>query len=60
LVSLKIYDLLGQEVTTLLNEEMPAGSYKISFNASSLASGLYIYHLRAGNFTGSKMFHFIK
>ena len=49
-VSLKIYDILGKEIATLVNEEKPAGNYKIEFNASSLSSGVYFYTLRAGSF----------
>jgi hypothetical protein len=48
--SLKIYDVLGNEVATLVNEEKPAGNYKVSFNASSLSSGTYFYRIRAGSF----------
>lgn|GEM_PF-4129312 len=47
-VSLKLYDMLGREVFTLLNEEMPAGNHNIELNASSLSSGTYIYKLTAG------------
>ena len=53
-VTLKIYDILGREVLTLVNEEKPAGRYEVNFNASSLASGVYFYQLRAGNFIQSK------
>jgi photosystem II stability/assembly factor-like uncharacterized protein len=47
-VELKIYDVLGNEVTTLVNENKPAGSYEVEWNASNLPSGVYIYQLRAG------------
>jgi hypothetical protein len=50
LVTLKIYDILGAEVTTLVNEEKVAGRYEINFNASKLASGVYIYKLAAHDF----------
>jgi hypothetical protein len=46
-VVLKIYDILGSEVATLVNEEMDAGWYERSFNAVSLSSGVYIYRLEA-------------
>ena len=49
-VTLKIYDVLGREVTTLVNKEMKAGSYKVDFNSRGLASGIYFYRLSA---TGS-------
>jgi len=50
-VSLKVYDLLGSEVATLVNEELLAGEHEVSFEASSLASGVYIYTLRVGKHT---------
>ena len=50
-VNLKIFDPLGNEVTTLVNEEQPVGKYSINFNATNnLVSGVYFYQLRAGNF----------
>jgi hypothetical protein len=51
---LKVYDILGNEVATLVNEELPAGRYGIDFDASELTSGIYFYHLRAGGFTEVK------
>jgi hypothetical protein len=54
LVTIKVYDQLGKEVTTLLNEEKSVGSYQIEFNASSLASGVYYYRINAGNFVDTK------
>ena len=53
-VTLKVYDLLGKEVATLLNEEKPAGNYEIDFNASSLSSGVYLYKIQAGSYVESK------
>ena len=53
-VNLKIYDILGNEVAALLNEEKPAGIYEVEFNASGLASGIYFYKLQAGNFVETK------
>lgn len=53
-VSLKIYNTLAQEVSTLVNEEKQAGTYEINFDASHLASGVYIYKLEAGGFTAIK------
>ena len=46
-VSLKVYDVLGNEVSTLVNEEKPAGSYEVEFNAEGLSSGIYFYKLQA-------------
>jgi photosystem II stability/assembly factor-like uncharacterized protein len=48
IVSLKVFDMLGREVATLVNEERPADFYTVSFNASGLASGVYLYRLTAG------------
>jgi ligand-binding sensor domain-containing protein len=53
-VILKVYDVLGNEVVTLVNEEKPAGSYEVNFNASRLASGIYFYKLQAGSFIETK------
>jgi len=48
-VSLKVYNVLGQVVATLVNQEQNTGSYKVDFNASKLASGVYMYSIQAGN-----------
>jgi len=53
-VTLKIFNALGEEVGTLVNEEKPAGTYEISWNAASLPSGVYFYQLQAGSFTETK------
>ncbi len=53
-VSLKVYDILGNEVATLVNEQKEAGYYEIDFNASSMASGVYIYRLVSGKFVSTK------
>ena len=53
-VTLKVYDVLGSEVATLVNEEKPAGSYEIDFNAAKLSSGIYFYILQAGSYTQTK------
>ncbi len=59
-VSLKVYDILGREVVTLVNEEKPAGKYEVNFNASHLASGVYFYQLKAGDFVQSKKMILVK
>jgi poly(3-hydroxybutyrate) depolymerase len=59
-VSLKVYDLLGREVATLVNEEKPAGSYEVSFDASQLSSGVYIYRLTAGSFSATNKMTLLK
>ena len=48
-VELKVYDILGREVTTVVNEELDVGFYEINFNASNLGSGVYFYQLKAGD-----------
>ncbi|WP_337873482.1 choice-of-anchor X domain-containing protein, partial [Ignavibacterium sp.] len=53
-VSLKVYDVLGKEVVTLVNQIQPAGNYEVSFNASSLTSGIYFYKLQAASFSQTK------
>ncbi|RKZ00274.1 MAG: hypothetical protein DRQ13_00765 [Ignavibacteriae bacterium] len=54
LVTLTIYDVLGNEMTTLVNSEKPSGNHKIGFNTVSLPSGVYFYQLRAGSFVETK------
>ena len=53
-VTLKVYDILGKEVATLVNEEESAGNYKVTFNGSNLSSGVYFYQLRSGSLTDTK------
>jgi len=53
-VSLKVYDVLGKEVATLVDAQQTQGVYEVAFDASNLASGMYIYTIKAGNFTSSK------
>ncbi len=60
LVNLKVYDVLGKEVATLVNEEKPMGTYQINFDASSLASGIYFYKIQAGNFVQTKKMILLK
>ena len=59
-VILKVYDILGREVVTLVNEEKPAGRYEVNFNASNLASGVYFYQIKAGEFIMSKKMILLK
>ena len=59
-VSLKIYDILGKEVATLVNSRKAIGNYKVNFNASNLTSGVYFYRIQAGNFTETKKFILLK
>jgi hypothetical protein len=53
-VTIKVYDVLGNEIETLVNEEKPAGSYEIEFNGTGLPSGTYFYQLQAGSFVETK------
>ena len=53
-VTLIVYDVLGNEVATLVNEEKPVGYYELEFNTSSFASGIYFYSLQTGNFVETK------
>ncbi len=60
LMTLKIYDLLGREVATMVNEEKQPGSYEVKFDGSNLASGTYFYRLQAGSFVQVKKMMLIK
>jgi predicted outer membrane repeat protein/parallel beta-helix repeat protein len=59
-VTLKVYDMLGREVGTLVNETLQSGIYTVEFNASQLASGVYIYKLRAGDYVSVKKLMLLK
>jgi predicted extracellular nuclease len=59
-VSLKVYNVLGKEVATLVNGYQTAGNYKVEFNARGLASGLYFYRLTAGDFVSVKKMMLLK
>ncbi len=60
LIQLKVYDLLGREVATLVNGTKSPGNYEVNFNASSLASGIYFYRLQAGKFVQTKKMILLK
>lgn len=60
IVTLKVYNVLGQEVATLINRELAAGSYKVDFNASQLSSGVYFYTIKTGSFTATKKMMLLK
>jgi hypothetical protein len=57
---LKIYDVLGKEIQTLVNTTQMPGQYAVSFTAQDLASGVYFYRLAAGPFTETKKFVLMK
>lgn len=59
-VQLRVYDILGTEVATLVNEDKPAGSYEVNFNASEFSSGVYFYKLQTGEFSSTKKMILIK
>lgn len=59
-VTLKIYDILGSEVQTLIDEVMPSGNYSVNFNAGDLSSGTYFYIIQAGNFIQSRKMLLVK
>jgi hypothetical protein len=53
-VVIKVFDILGKEIETLMNEEKPAGTYEVKWNGSNLPSGVYFYQLKAGTFVETK------
>ena len=59
-VELSIYNTLGQKVATLVSKKQPAGSYQVKWNASGLSSGVYLYHLQAGEHVQTKKMIFMK
>ena len=59
-VTIKVYDVLGKEVATIVNGNKPVGNYSVEFDASKLVSGIYFYRLQAGNFTETKKLILIK
>ncbi|MCH6575166.1 MAG: T9SS type A sorting domain-containing protein [Bacteroidetes bacterium] len=59
-ISLNVYDVLGNEISVLVNEEKPSGTYEVEFDASQLPSGVYMYRLTAGNFSSSKKLILLK
>jgi len=59
-VTLKIYDILGREIKTLVNEIKQAGNYTVDFNASEFSSGVYFYRIESGTFSEIKRMVLIK
>jgi len=53
-VTIRVYDVLGREIATLINEEKPAGNYEVEFNAVNLPSGIYFYRIQAGSYINTK------
>jgi hypothetical protein len=60
MVTIKVYDAMGREIKTLVNVYKSAGSYSVSFDASKLASGIYLYQLQEGNFISTKKMLYLK
>jgi hypothetical protein len=60
MVTLKVYDILGSEVITLVSDEKPAGRYEVNFDATKLSSGIYLYRLQAGDFIKIKKMILLK
>ena len=60
LVTIKVFDALGREVSTLVNEVKSAGNYELTFNGKGLSSGVYYYQMKAGNFIETKKITLIK
>jgi hypothetical protein len=59
-VSLAVFDILGREVSVLVNERRDAGVYEVRFDGSNLASGMYFYRLQAGDYVATKRFLLVK
>jgi len=60
LITINVYNVLGQELATLVNEEKPVGNYKVEFNANKLATGIYYYRIQAGSFVETKKMVLLK
>jgi hypothetical protein len=60
IVTMKIYDILGNEIKNIVNEHKPAGNYEVSFDASDLASGVYIYRINVNDFNSLKKMILVK
>jgi hypothetical protein len=60
LVTLKVFNILGQEVAILVNQNMQPGKYSVDFNASELSSGVFVYQLTAGTYTSTKKMMLLK
>jgi hypothetical protein len=59
-ITLKVFDIIGKEVRTLVNEEKQKGSYKVEFDGSNLTSGIYFFRLKAGNFISTRKMTLLK
>ena len=59
-VSLKVYDVLGKEVATLINKEQPAGEYEVEFDGSNYSIGIYFYRIKSGSFIATRRIILLK
>ena len=59
-VSLKVFDVLGKEISTLVNEKLSAGEYEVEFDGSRLSSGIYFYKIESGDYTEIKKMVLLK
>ena len=59
-VNLKVYNVLGNELATLVNGEKPAGNYEVQFDATEISSGIYFYKLQAGSFSNTRKMALLK
>jgi hypothetical protein len=59
-VIIKVFDILGTEIETLVNEEKPSGTYEVTWNATNLPSGIYFYRIQSGNFIDTKKMILLK
>ena len=59
-MTIKVFDILGREIQTLIDEKKQAGKYEIEFNANNLTSGIYFYRLEAGEFIETKKMILLK
>jgi len=60
LVTLKVYDVFGNEIATLVNEEKPSGNYEVEFDGTGLPSGIYFYQLKMNNYDQTKKMVLLK
>ena len=59
-VVIRVYDILGKEIATLVNEEKPSGNYSVEFDASNLSSGVYLYKIQARDFVQTRKMILLK
>ena len=59
-VTIKVYDVLGNEIAVLVNEEKPAGTYEVEFGNAELHSGVYFYRIQSGNYVETKKMLLLK